>query len=317
MKKNAFFSIIVVIVLLLTACGKEIAEVVQEVLPDEEVIEEVPEVVEQETSVEEPAPVEEANVLDPEPRDLTFETPQGRTLQGRYYPAAIWNAPVIVLTHWVMGNQDDWKVVASWLQNRGQVAEGECSGPGGCTWWDNTWFPPMGNKSYAVFTYTLSSCEGGGGCTNWDGPTWVEDANAAILFASQLEGVDPTRIFTAGASIGADAAIDSCAWLNEQGSDAHCAGTASFSPGNYLSLPYAAQVTSLDQNGVPVWCMAAMSDGESFPTCNGANGDNYLKYEYEKGAHGMMLIAEDAIPDGTDKNTLELFLDMLDSMFSN
>ena len=40
--------------------------------------------------------------------------------------------------------------------------------------------------------------------------TWAEAANARIVYAAHLEGVDPVRIITAGANIGADAATDSC-----------------------------------------------------------------------------------------------------------
>ncbi len=311
MKKHLFIYLITFLIAGMVACGKQNPEVAGDVLP--EVQEDVEQVEEGALQAENEEIHDE---LPPEPRDVVFETPQGRSLQGRYFPAATGNAPIIVLTHWVAANQDDWQVVAAWLQNRGQVLPGSCSRPSGCTWWDSAWFPQMENRSFAVFTYSLTSCESPDGCADWDGPTWAEDANAAIAYASQLEGVDPVRIFTAGASIGADAAIDSCAWLNEQGGQARCVGTASLSPGNYLLLDYAEQVEKLEDANTPVWCLASSSDGESYPTCKNAEGTNYQVYEFQMPGHGMTLIAENAIPDGSEQNTLELLIDILDSVIT-
>ena len=36
-----------------------------------------------------------------------------------------------------------------------------------------------------------------------------------MLKATELEGINPTKIVTIGSSIGADGAVDGCAWLNE------------------------------------------------------------------------------------------------------
>jgi hypothetical protein len=259
------------------------------------------------------APVPE-QTLPQNPQDLTFQTPQGRTLQGRYFPAAKDNAPLVILVHWVMSNQDDWQVVAAWLQNRGQSLPRECTNPSGCYWWDPSWFPSMGETSYAVFTFSLTSCETSMGCTGWTGDVWAEDANAAIQYASQLPGVDPTRIVTAGASIGADAAIDSCAWFDLQGGPARCVGAMSFSPGNYLDLAYEDQVTSLEGLSIPAWCLYAEGDSDSNVTCNSASGTNYTTYAYAGSAHGMMLIAPERMPKNSNKTTLELFLAFLNSM---
>ena len=138
-------------------------------------------------------PVLSQNLLPPEPQELSFQTPQGRTLQGRYFPAAVEDAPLVILIHWVMANQNDWKVIGTWLQNRGQTLPTECvgMGPVECTWQDSTWFPSMDNRSYAVFTFSLSGCEQKDGCHQWTGPAWAEDANAGIKYASQLEGSIP------------------------------------------------------------------------------------------------------------------------------
>lgn len=239
------------------------------------------------------------NVLPPEPQDITFDTLQGRTLQGRYYPATMENALLVILIHWVTTNQDSWQFVAKWLQNRG---------------WKSDRYPALGERSYAVFTFTLSGCESWHGCGTWTGPEWVEDADAAILYASQLPGIDPTRIVTAGASIGADAAIDSCAWFTQQGGPAHCVGALSFSPGNYLGLSYAEQVTLLEAVPVPAWCFYAEEDSDANLACSYASGTNYLKYEYAGGLHGIQLLTPEVKPEEPDKTTLELFLEFLDSV---
>lgn len=65
----------------------------------------------------------------------------------------------------------------------------------------------------------------------------------------------------------------------------------------------------------PAWCLSAKGDGEAYPTCNAASGTDYVKYDYAGNAHGMMLIAPDQKPKGFDKNTLELFLDVLELTF--
>lgn len=254
------------------------------------------------------------NLLPPEPRDVTFDTPQGRQIMGRYFPAAMENAPLVVLIHWVMANQDDWQTIAAWLQNRGQIASGTCSLSISCPWWDPTWFPAMEQRSYAVFTFSLSGCEANNGCEGWTGPAWAEDANSAILYASHLEGVDPSRIVTAGASIGADAAVDACAWLNKQGGAARCRGSLSFSPGGYLGLDYSQQVASLDslQPPVPTWCLYGSDDAESRPACETAQGAAYRRLEYEGNLHGMILIQPGLMPEESNKGTLELFMEFLD-----
>lgn len=240
------------------------------------------------------------NLLPPEAQDLTFQTPQGRTLQGRYFPAEVENAPLVILIHWVTTNQDSWKNFAYWLQNRIEFFN---------------LFPSLGERSYAVFTFTLSGCESWHGCGAWTGPEWAEDANAAILFASQLPGIDPARIVTAGASIGADAAIDSCTWFTQQGGPAHCVGALSFSPGNYLGLDYAEQVTLLEVIPVPAWCFYAVGDSDADLACTSASGSNYLKYEYAGELHGIQLLAPEVTPKEPNKTTLELFLEFLDSVF--
>lgn len=309
MKKNIPVTLFIVLVLLLSACEQTTATEpvagsgTEPPVTGEPVVEASP--------TASPSPVPQ-NLLPAKPQNVTFQTPQGRTLQGRYFPASLENAPVVVLIHWIMANQDDWQTVAVWLQNRGQELQGTCSAPIPCPWWDSSWFPSIGSRTYAVFTFTLSGCEAADGCSNWTGPVWAEDSNAAILYASQLEGVDPARIVTAGASIGADAAIDSCVWLNAQGGAGHCLGSLAFSPGSYLELSYPVQVTALEAGSVPAWCLFAENDGESAPTCRSASGTAYRLFEYAGNDHGMFLIKPDLTPKASTKTTLEIFLEFLD-----
>jgi dienelactone hydrolase len=316
MEKNLLITLFVVLTLLASACARPVAT---EPLSSSETEPAMTDVSVTEAPVAEasptasPSPVIQ-NLLPAQPQDVTIQTPQGRSLQGRYFPAAEEKAPLVVLIHWIMANQDDWQVVADWLQNRGQTATGACSMPIPCPWWDSAWFPDNGDRSYAVFTFTLSGCEANDGCMKITPEAWAEDANAAILYASQLEGIDPLRIVTAGASIGADAAIDSCVWLNSQGSKAHCAGTFQFSPGSYLGIDYTSQVTALAaaQPPIPAWCLYAENDPEAAPTCRAVSGSAYQKLEYAGNDHGMFLIQPGLAPKESGGTTLEQFLSFLD-----
>jgi hypothetical protein len=310
LKKKVPFTLVIILAILLSACEPT-------TLPESAIgSTSEPVVTEPALGGQNPLPVSSQaplNVLPATPQKASVETLQGRTLQGRYYPAAEENAPLVVLIHWVMANQGDWKAVAAWLQNRGVATTGTCSMPDPCDWWDPSWFPPMGGRSYAVYTYTLSGCEPNNGCASITREAWAEDANAAILYASQLPGIDPNRIVTAGASIGADAAIDSCAWLNNQSGPGYCRGSLAFSPGSYLVDEYAGQVTELEtsQPPVPAWCLFAESDAEAAPTCRSASGTSYQMFEYAGNNHGMMLIAPNLAPKDSPKTTLEIFLDFL------
>ena len=175
--------------------------------------------------------------LPPEPLEIAFQASDGQPLTGRYYPAAVNPAPVIVLMHWVMGDMSDWNEIAVWLQNRGQA--NPFPNPGDSPWWDPAWFPaPPASASYGVFISSFRGCEPANtGCPNWTPDVWLLDAQAAMLKASELEGVDPVKIAAIGSSIGADGAIDGCAFLNEQ-KPGSCQGALSLSPGSYLNLPY-------------------------------------------------------------------------------
>lgn len=245
------------------------------------------------------APTEEPPVvLPPEPQEISFQAEDGQTLQGRYYPAAGENAPLIILMHWAPGNLDDWNEIAFWLQNRG--LSGSSPNMGQETWLDPSWFPVIGEgKSYAVFTFSFRS----GGREEK-----LLDAQAVFSTAQGLQGVNPSQIVSFGASIGADGAPDGCLWHN-QNFGVGCLGALSLSPGSYLGLPYNEAV---DQLGAelppkPVWCFYAADDGPSAEACQSVSGDHYRMVEWSGGGwHGMELI-----DPARDPNTLGLILEWL------
>jgi dienelactone hydrolase len=234
----------------------------------------------------------EAEALPPEPQAIEFQASDGQILSGRYYPAAVAPAPLVVLMHWAPGDQNEWPAIASWLQNRGLSAEPSADK----TWLDASWFPPMlEGQSFAVFTFTFRNCDGG--CRSFSSAAWLLDARAAMLKARELEGVDPSRIVAIGASIGADGAADGCVWLNATYPDS-CLAALSLSPGGYLTIPYRDAVDALGAEATPkpAWCLYAEGDGDSKRACEDARGDNYTPLKYSGNYHGLMLIAPEVEP---------------------
>ncbi|MCJ7696248.1 MAG: hypothetical protein MUO40_12615, partial [Anaerolineaceae bacterium] len=161
-------------------------------------------------SNEESAPPASLEPLPVDPKTLTFLSLDGQELlTGTFYPAAQTRTPLIVLMHWAQGDQEEFKALAPWLQNRGVVYQPVT---GETDWLDPSWFPAMpANLSFNVFTFTFRGCENG--CSSFDQKTregWAMDAQAAVEFASNQYGVDPTQIRTIGTSIGADGAAIGC-----------------------------------------------------------------------------------------------------------
>ncbi|MBU1660765.1 MAG: hypothetical protein KKD28_04755 [Chloroflexi bacterium] len=260
------------------------------------------------TATPEPTEVPALEPLPPEPQDVEFEAEDGQVLQGRYYPATVNPAPMIVLMHWAPGDIDDWNEIAFWLQNRG--SSGTSPNVGSETWLDPTWFPPMlEGQSFGVFTFTFRGC--GGVCSSFERDGWRMDALAALKTARELEGVDPTQIATFGASIGADGSPDSCAPLNAEFGDG-CLGALSLSPGSYLNVPYDHAVAVLDgeEPPKPVWCFYAIGDGTAAQTCKSASGDLYQMFEWSGSEHGMKLI-----DPAVEPNAMKLILDWLGLVF--
>ena len=155
--------------------------------------------------------------------------------------------------------------------------------------------------SFAVFSFTFRTCEGGDGCQGFEPDGWLLDAKAAMTTARGLEGVDPQRMVTIGASIGADGAADACG----EG----CQGAVSLSPGGYLTVPFPEAVGAIDGSDPsrPAWCLAADGDGDVVALCESASGDLYRVVVYEGPLHGMQLIQP-----GMDPDVLGLILEFLD-----
>lgn len=238
--------------------------------------------------------------------EVDFMTEDGRTLQGTYYPAGIDDAPLVILMHWAPGDQSDMAVLAAWLQNRG-LLDTLTVDAAGKPWLDSSWFPAISaERTYAVFTFTFYGCQGG--CKSFDREKWLLDAQAAVMYAVTLEGVDTSRVAVIGASIGADGAADGCLYLHEMDAG-DCLGSLSLSPGNYLTLPYAevvAKLVAMDPM-VPATCLYAVNDVESAVACEAVEPvQGYEMVQYQGADHGLMLVQP-----GLDHETLVILLDFL------
>lgn len=256
------------------------------------------------------APAVEATVLPPDPQIITITTDDNFTLTGYYYPAAVENAPVVVLMHWMVGDHNDWNEVAVWLQNRG--IKNPFENPGSETWWDPTWFPAVpAEKSYAVLTFSFRGCQPSpAGCQSAQRANWLKDAQAVMQFARGLEGVDPNRIAAIGSSIGADGAANGCQMLNEEFPGA-CQGALSLSPGDYLGVSYVNTIKQLGSSdpAAAAWCLA---DPGEFKICESAakSGNTaFESYSITNGNHGNVLMSPDL-----DPLPMQLILDFLDEV---
>jgi pimeloyl-ACP methyl ester carboxylesterase len=253
--------------MLLSSCEQDQATPTETPEPIAEVTDESSEPEAQSTEEEDPIQTE---VLPPDPQPIEFQSADGAMLYGTYYPAAVENAPLVIMFHWARGDQTDWMPYAVWMQNRGPVPDGL----------DFEALPP--EFSFAVFTFDYRGFGRSPGEGNPE--NWLMDAMAAVETARGLAGVDPTRSANIGASIGADGAADSC--------DDACLGAMSISPGNYLTVAYADRVMAILPR--PVRCLASQGDQPSAGTCaNAGPGDNYEGIVLDGSAHGMDLLEED------------------------
>jgi pimeloyl-ACP methyl ester carboxylesterase len=243
--------------------------------------------------------------LPPKPQAIAFTASDGQALNGLFYPANRLNAPVVVLIHWVGGDQSDWYEIAPWLQNRG--LKNPFPNPGTSPWWTPTWFPSVPqDTSYNVFIFSLRGCQPfKAGCSDMDPPGWYADIQGAMLQATKLEGVDAARIAAIGSSIGADGAADGCAWLATK-QPGVCRGALSLSPGSYLEIAYKTVVKQLSeaQPPVPAWCLA---DEKEVAFCQAVGKfPAYQAFEIPGGGHGNMLLSPDLNP-----LPMQLMLDFL------
>jgi dienelactone hydrolase len=235
-------------------------------------------------------------IYSPEPRTVEFEAQDGQVLHGTYYPSSQSPAPVIVLMHWALGDQTEWTAVARWLQNRG--AEGPDPDDGE-DWLNPEWFPELPEDlAPAVFTFTFRSCQKN--CTEYPAGDWLLDARAAMDTASRLEGVDRDRVLAAGASIGADGAVDGCYWMNAA-QEGTCLGAFALSPGSYLTVPYedAAHELLKDQPARTLWCLHTKRDKAALNSCRSVSGGEVVDFG-PRDLHGLELINSDLEPSALD-----------------
>ncbi len=240
--------------------------------------------------------------LPPDPQPIEFQTEDGVTLAGTYYPAAVNPAPVVVLMHWAGGDQTDWQYVgmAAWLQNRGLDVP---AAPGAKAFDTPYAFPPLPeNQSYAVFTFDFRGYGESGADKNQE--DHVLDARAAYATARELPGIDPERVVGIGASIGSDAVVDGCT--------GDCQAALSLSPGSYLGVTYADAVTVVDDLGKPVWCVAAEDDETAVATCQSASGEQYQTTIYPNGGHAMALFR---VENNLEPPIENVILDFLQHVF--
>ncbi len=232
-------------------------------------------------------------ILDPSPLEIEFTANDGQVLSGLYFPADSNPAPLMILIHWARGDQEEWTEIALWLQNRSELIRAPDYNN---SWKSSDWYPEnTSGISIGVFTFTLRECAGG--CQNYLPSEWLLDIQAAITTVVGLTGVDRSRIMTAGASIGADGAINGCVWLNQSGLG-ECRGSFGLSPGSLLLVPYEDAALELLQNEPPisVYCLYGLRDDASVETCSAVPEAKLVDYGYIDN-HGLELLQPLQDPD--------------------
>lgn len=232
-------------------------------------------------------------ILDPSPLEIEFTADDGQVLSGIYFPADSNPAPLMILMHWARGGQEEWTEIAFWLQNRSEFVRTPNYNK---SWKSSDWYPEnTSGISLGVFTFTLRECAGG--CQNYLPAEWLLDIQAAIATASGLTGVDRGLIMTAGVSIGADGAIDGCAWLNQSGLG-ECRGAFVISPGSLLTVPFESAAGDLLQSEppIPVYCLYGLRDDASVETCSAVPDAKLVNYGYIEN-HGFELLQPLQDPD--------------------
>ncbi len=287
MNKKAFPFIMITLVFLIAACSRDVKPVEensnQAIVETEKIILTATTELSQESGTHLPV----------DPQEILFQAADSQELKGFYYPSASKQpASLVVLMHWVGGDMSDWYEIAPWLQNRG--LKNPFTTPSGFGWWIPSWFPPLASdQSYGVFIFSFRNCAPfPDGCRLFDVNGWTLDAQAALQKAATLEGVDPNRISVIGSSIGADGAVDACAWINSQ-KPGGCRGALSLSPGDFLEISYSETVKQLGEltEPVPAWCFA---DEKEISFCNAAEqmgNDLFHKIEFPRGGHGNHLLS--------------------------
>lgn len=139
------------------------------------------------------------------------------------------------------------------------------------------------------------------------------DARAAIALAKTLEGVDPDRVISIGASMFADAALNGCIALDgtdilpEQPGNG-CAGVLSLSPFDFSGVPFdQATDAFLSTPATPIlWCLHSEEDYQP-ETCRAVDGKERVVTEIYPGkTHGIAFFQP-----GFDPDVGQLFVDFL------
>lgn len=241
-------------------------------------------------------PVQGCEVLASEPQSLEFLTTDGLVLAGTFYPPESCNVPVVLLMHQFGSSKESWIEMAQWLQNRVAAA-----GTAGL-------LPPMpDNLSFAVFAFDFRSHGDSqpGEDDGLDTEGFLIDAQSALGFVKTLPNVNPERIITMGASIGADASLDACLVL--EGDDIAgyqenkgCIGAFAFSPGSFLDVLYVEAANRLSQPpfDIAIACVAAELDGNTADLCGSAVPGRYTSTIYAgRSEHGIALLQPGLDPD--------------------
>ena len=240
-------------------------------------------------------------INDPRPIKISFQTPDGVTLRGYFYPAAQKNAPVVVMMHQNEGDQSLWDLENSgfltWLQN---WPPNDSSLPTPSA--DGTL--PVLNPilTFNVMTFDFRGHGESDGERSADFSIYLTDARAAYQAARGLPNVDPGRIVGIGTSIGADAVINAC----ENG----CRGAFAISPGNWLGVDYSQSTAKLLEQGKPVRCMYAVNDGPSPAICWSIEPNEYYKiFAYPGIKHGMTFFVPRKMEADFGKNIIEFLFE--------
>jgi hypothetical protein len=226
-------------------------------------------------------------IPNPSPVRHTFTAEDGRQLVGYFYSAWKPNAPVVVLMHQFDGNQAMWQEspIIKWLQNWPVPFNAAPPTPSA-----NGLLPVMpAELSFAVFTFDF---RGHGESLPADiipdgysahAGEFLMDARAAYQFARQMPGVDPSKVIGLGASIGGDAAVDTCS----EG----CVGVFSISPGSWLNVEFGSAVRALIAEKKEVRCVYSVNDPPAPATClSVVPGEYYRILGYPGKKHGMTFV---------------------------
>jgi len=126
---------------------------------------------------------------------MLISAPDGLSLRGTYFGAAVRPAPGILLVHDRGGDRTAWDALAARLQAAG----------------------------YAVLTVDLRGHGETGGGVSW--PLAQDDLRAVLLQLADLPGINTTQLVVIGAGIGANLGLNAC--VEQLG----CAGMIMLSPG--------------------------------------------------------------------------------------